>query len=507
MKRTSPTHRRNRLVALSGLGLMMIVVILLVVLDLPDTRSDGMSGTMMANRNSAFSWSSGAAASSLDDALSISLRNVPAAMTASDTNWRLMASREMQYDPDAACTLSTGNAKDAMSTSDLLLVPRRLECLDAGPWHVFAVGSDGAHHKLDGILTIKSGQSSIELTDLSSSIGHDGEIAFEFAVHRPASEDGFDGVHDRPVAVWISNGKNVCVAAADAVSVPRSLVRTGKNWHETRLQKRLGLRAFKRVRDYDPFSEDGDIVEMADVSIRGDCNIDEGMVDLLIGPTERGYARVARFRVHAPPPRIDTSPIVISLPTGETGEGRFTIRNNSSQAASWSAEPADLSADEWLIGSLNQTLEGSRNTRGLVSFSAVDQAPGLYTSDIIVRVDDFYGTEVRIPVEMKVLPARASRSGGSQDADVELPGEFSISNYPNPFSAYTNIRLETREAGNVTVSIFDMNGRQIETLVDEYLSAGEHEFRFQADNLASGTYVYRVVTPGGQKSDTMVLVR
>ena len=507
MKRTSPAQRRKRLVALTGLGFMMTVAILLVILDLPDTRTDGMSGSMMESENSAFAWSSGATASTLDDALTITLDGLPVSVNPAKGSWRLVASRSAELNPDEGCTLKAWNEGEEVPGAQYFLVPRRADCLDAGSWHVFVMDTDGKTHKLSGTLTIRSGSSSIELTELSSAIGHDGDVVFEMAVHRPASEDGFDGVHERPVEVWISNGDDVCVASADAVSVPRSRIRTGKNWDDTRLQKRVGLKAFKRVRNYDPFNEDGHVSVSSNVDVRGDCTIDEGVLSVLVGPTERGYANAARVRVHAPPARIDTSPIVLSIPTGETDEARFAIRNFSSQSTTWSAEPVDMSAEVWLVGSRNQTLKGGDRARGLVSFSAVDLSPGLYTTDIIVRVDDFYGTEVRIPVEMKVLPARASRSSSPLDVDSELPGEFSISNYPNPFSAYTNIRIETGESGNVSVMVFDMGGRQIETLVDEYLSEGVHEFRFQADNLASGTYLYRVITPSGQKSETMVLVK
>lgn len=507
MKRTTPAQRRKRLAALLSLGLIMTVMVLLMVMDLPDSTSDGISGTMMERGATAFAWRSGAAASTLDEPLTISFGEVPNTFPSSENGWRLVASRSAEFNANDACTLREWMEGDEIPGVDFMMIPRGAECLDAGPWHVFVVGADDSYHKLGGTLMIRNGRSSVELTDVAAAIGHNGAVDFELAVHRPASGDGFDGVFERPVDVWVTNGDEVCVAPAEAVSVPRSAVRTGKSWEDTRLRNRVGLNAFKKVRDYDPFSDDGSVVNSLDVEMRGNCDIEEGTLQVLVGPTERGYAKTAEVHVHAPPARIDISPIIVSVPTGGTEEARFAIRNFSTESTAWSAEPADLSAEDWLIGSHNQTLKGRDRDRGLVSFSAVDLAPGLYTTDIIVRVDDYYGTEVRIPVEMKVLPARASRSTGSFEDDSELPGEFAISNYPNPFSAYTNIRLETRESGQVSVTIYDMSGREIQRLVDEYLSEGTHEFRFQADNLASGSYIYRVVTPSGQKSETMVLVK
>lgn len=507
MKRTSPAQRRKRLAALIVLSMTMTLMILLMVLDLPDSSSDGASGTMMERSASAFSWRSGATASSLDDPLNISFRDLPSALASAGTGWKLVASRTVEYDAMTACTLREWKPGEEAPSMDHTMVPRRVECLDAGPWHVFVLGEDRTSHKLSGTLEIQNGPSALEMTQVVGATGYDGALAFELAVHRPASADGFDGLHERSVDVWITNGKETCAAPAEALSVPRSTLRTGRSWDDTRVRKSVRLASFQRVRNFDPFTSESDIPGISEVDVRGNCDIGEGVYNVLIGPTERGYARTAPVRVHAPPARIETAPIVVSVPSGETAEARFNIRNFSSESTVWSAQAADLAGEEWLVGSLNQTLKGGSKARGLVSVSAHDLSPGLYTTDLIVQVNDFYGTEVRIPVEMKVLPARSSRTGAAFDTRDELPGEFSISNYPNPFTAYTNIRIETRESGQVSVTIYDMSGREVQQLVDEYLSEGTHEFRFQADNLASGSYLYRVATPSGQKSETMVLVK
>jgi len=507
MKRTTPAQQRKRLFAMIAFGLTVVTMVFLVVLDLPAPSSnEGLSGTMMENEASSFVWRSGAMAASLDEGLTISLSNLPLSFQ-TGTEWRLAASRSAEWSRDGACTLRQWSQGDEMPSSEFLFIPRSAECLDAGPWNVFAVDADGTSHRLPGVLTIRSGQSSIELTSLSPAIGHQGRVELEFAVHRPASADGFDGVYERPVDIWVSDGDDVCVAPAAPVNVPRGTVRTGKNWMETRATASADLKAFKKVRDHDPFASDAHVPSSDEVDMRGNCNLGEGVYDVMIGPTERGYVEASKFRVHARPVQVDADPIVVSVPTGETEEARFTIRNFSAAPAAWSAEATDMSAGKWLASSLNQVLKGKEKARGLLSFSAHDLAPGLYTTDVVVRVDDFYGTEVRIPVEMKVLPARSSRSAGGVAAEDALPGEFNISNYPNPFTAYTTMRIEILQPGQVSVSVYDMTGRLVETLVDEYLSEGVHEFRFEADNLASGTYIYRVTTPGGQKSETMTLVR
>ena len=67
-------------------------------------------------------------------------------------------------------------------------------------------------------------------------------------------------------------------------------------------------------------------------------------------------------------------------------------------------------------------------------------------------------------------------------------------NYPNPFSRITSIEFELHEAGNVQLEIFDLLGRRIETLVEEFLPGGQHSTTWDASDLASGLYIYRLQT-------------
>lgn len=79
------------------------------------------------------------------------------------------------------------------------------------------------------------------------------------------------------------------------------------------------------------------------------------------------------------------------------------------------------------------------------------------------------------------------------DDDGALPVEFSLKqNYPNPFNASTTVKFSLPEAGDVTIEIFDILGRHIETLVSGNQPAGEHSVIWNADNQPSGVYFYRI---------------
>lgn len=90
-----------------------------------------------------------------------------------------------------------------------------------------------------------------------------------------------------------------------------------------------------------------------------------------------------------------------------------------------------------------------------------------------------------------------------------LPAKFDFSqNWPNPFNSTTklSVKLEEREA--LTLTIYDVLGREIQVLQNGILSAGSHEFEFNADDLGSGIYFAEAVVNGKQKQiRKMVLVR
>lgn len=80
-------------------------------------------------------------------------------------------------------------------------------------------------------------------------------------------------------------------------------------------------------------------------------------------------------------------------------------------------------------------------------------------------------------------------------------------NYPNPFNPSTNIRFSMPANGNVKLTVYDLNGREIAVLVNENKTAGTHEVNFNAEGLSSGTYFYKIETEGFTDYKKMVLVK
>lgn len=65
-------------------------------------------------------------------------------------------------------------------------------------------------------------------------------------------------------------------------------------------------------------------------------------------------------------------------------------------------------------------------------------------------------------------------------------------NYPNPFNPVTTISWQSPVSGHQTLKIYDINGNEVTTLVDEYRDAGRFNITFDASKLSSGVYIYKL---------------
>lgn len=94
---------------------------------------------------------------------------------------------------------------------------------------------------------------------------------------------------------------------------------------------------------------------------------------------------------------------------------------------------------------------------------------------------------------------------GIKNISEAVPSEYSLSqNYPNPFNPATNIKYQITKSGFVSLKVFDIMGREISTLVNEKQNAGTYEATFDAGDLSSGVYLYKL--RAGEFTDTKKLI-
>ncbi len=90
----------------------------------------------------------------------------------------------------------------------------------------------------------------------------------------------------------------------------------------------------------------------------------------------------------------------------------------------------------------------------------------------------------------------------------ELPKEYSLSqNYPNPFNPSTKISYSIPKDSKVKLVVYDALGRIVNTLVDEYKTAGSYDVKFEAGDLPSGIYYYKLTTINYSNTKKMLLLK
>ena len=80
-------------------------------------------------------------------------------------------------------------------------------------------------------------------------------------------------------------------------------------------------------------------------------------------------------------------------------------------------------------------------------------------------------------------------------------------NYPNPFNPATTIRYGLPNRSHVTLTVYNTLGQQVAQLINSDIDAGYHEIQFNASNLASGVYFYRMQAGSYVETKKLCLVR
>lgn len=95
-----------------------------------------------------------------------------------------------------------------------------------------------------------------------------------------------------------------------------------------------------------------------------------------------------------------------------------------------------------------------------------------------------------------------------QDSPSPRPDAFALSqNYPNPFNPSTTINYSLPHSGNVKLTVYNILGSKVATIVDEYKPAGNYSVKFNASNLASGIYIYRLESGSYISAKKLILLK
>jgi hypothetical protein len=96
----------------------------------------------------------------------------------------------------------------------------------------------------------------------------------------------------------------------------------------------------------------------------------------------------------------------------------------------------------------------------------------------------------------------------STESKNQLPSRTRLNqNYPNPFNPTTNIEVTLQNSTLVSVKVYDLTGKFLQTIYDGWLSAGNHIVQFDGQSLSSGTYIYILESDGIKESRLMTLIK
>ncbi len=98
------------------------------------------------------------------------------------------------------------------------------------------------------------------------------------------------------------------------------------------------------------------------------------------------------------------------------------------------------------------------------------------------------------------------------DVENDLPdsGKGSLhleQNYPNPFQTNTTLAIDLVQAANISVEVFDLLGRKVDTIFEGFKEAGEHQLNYNASRLIPGVYIYQLKVNGKSSSGSMTKTR
>ncbi|HUI30019.1 MAG TPA: M4 family metallopeptidase [Candidatus Acidoferrales bacterium] len=178
---------------------------------------------------------------------------------------------------------------------------------------------------------------------------------------------------------------------------------------------------------------------------------------------------------------------------------------------------ADLSTGD--IG----TVAGPQDVLGYPSYSPDDDSVA-YSTTMVVQSAEHYSIN-EMPLLSDKIDGDGSPFGLATDAMYPVwfaigqrvtaehdrpstPLKFELGqNYPNPFNPSTVIGYQLAAVGHVTLSVYDILGRKVMTLVDGVETPGNHEVRFDGSSLASGVYFYRLTTDNFSATKKLVLMK
>ena len=211
------------------------------------------------------------------------------------------------------------------------------------------------------------------------------------------------------------------------------------------------------------------------------------------------YWRVRGSNIAGPGPWTDARKYVLIMPPTELelqyrGNDKITLKweDNSDVEDGYIIERLSNDADDFVV---IDSLEGSNDEYEDLN---IDEMEGNYT----YRVKSYKDT-----VE-SVYSNEANMVFTDSETEEEMPQEFTLlQNYPNPFNPTTQIIFNLPKSSHVKLEVFNSMGQKVSSLVNRRMNSGSHNVTFDATNLPSGVYMYRIDAGEVSMTKKMLLIK
>ncbi len=200
------------------------------------------------------------------------------------------------------------------------------------------------------------------------------------------------------------------------------------------------------------------------------------------------------YHVWVPKILVDSAKAVQARDPARVGGIQNYLMHNGWKWVSRWFSMSDLKGDDWNELELvipDGVLYSQVQAFG-VSFKMLDINAG----SISVYIDDIYFVKKSTLVEDAFV------------ATLAIPGDFKLyNNHPNPFNPSTMIRYDLPRSAPVKIVVYDVIGRTVQTLVNEFKNAGSHETVFDGASVAGGVYLYNLEADAFRDTKKMILIK
>ncbi|RQW09795.1 T9SS C-terminal target domain-containing protein [candidate division KSB1 bacterium] len=187
----------------------------------------------------------------------------------------------------------------------------------------------------------------------------------------------------------------------------------------------------------------------------------------------------------------ETGPVSKTLTVKNVGDQDLVVTNAFAGDADFTVSPSTF------------TVPANSSTQVSIIFDPSAKETKVYDTYIALPNNDPNEFSVGIPV---------TGTGKENPSLVETPDarptEYSLSqNYPNPFNPATSVQFNIVKDGHVKLAVYNTLGKEIAVLVDKNMPAGSHTVKWQAEDLSSGVYFYRMTAGDYSATKKMILMQ